>query len=358
MKKQKHSFFQVFIAAALVLGLTATAGCAQQGSGASSAAGSAGESAKAETSSDSGNLNKAKVIHVGFQGASYITNMNKRLHYFEDEFEKDGIKVEFEQFLSGPPMIEAIASGRVDIGEVGDMPPINARASGIDLKIICRNANTQFSNSLVVPNGSPIKTVKDLKGKKVATQVGSSAHHFLALILQKNGLSLKDVQLVNMPVVDHVAALQNGEVAAVTTWEPYGSVIENKKAGKILLDSTGIKQNTSTFIARSEFAKENPEIAARYLKVWLKIVDYIKEDRQRALAIISEESKFAKSDLEKTLLAADFTPNFVDYDYEQMELTKKFLLDTKVLKKDYDIKELYDFSYLEQAKKLYEADKK
>ena len=302
-------------------------------------------------------LNTAKVIHAGYQGSDALYWLNKRFHWLEDEFQADGITVEFEQFLSGPPMIESMAADRLDISNIGDMPPINARGNGIDVKVVSKVINTPFSNTIVVPKGSEVTSIADLKGKKVATQVGSSGHHFIALLLEKEGLSLEDIELVNLSAPDQLAALESGEVAAVSTWEPYGSQATNRGVGTILLDSTGVKQNTSTFIARNKFATQNPEILARYLKVWLKYIDYIEANREEAVQIISEESGFLVDDIKRTYLEGLLNPEFTDYDYEQEELTKDFLISTGTLENDYDINELYDFSYLERAKQLYQEDK-
>ena len=310
-----------------------------------------------EKAEEDSTLNQAKVIHVAYQGSDAYTWLEKRYHWLEDEFKEDGIEVQFEQFLSGPPMIEAMTSDSIDFGNIGDMPPINARGNGVDVKIIVKTINTPFSNALVVPNGSDVKQVSDLKGKQVATQLGSSGHHFIALLLDQAGLSLEDIDLVNMSGPDMVNAIAANQVDAVVTWEPYGSQVVNQGTGSILIDSTGIKQNTGTWITRNAFAKENPELTARFIKVWLKYLDLIAEDREAALEVISEESGYAKEDIQRSILEGLLVPEFTDYDYEQEQLTKDFLVETGTLLNDYDINDLYDFSYLERAKELYEADK-
>lgn len=301
-------------------------------------------------------LNQAKVIHLGYQGSAAFAWLEQRNHWFEEEFAADGITVEFEQFLSGPPMIESMAAGRLDISNIGDMPPINARGQGIDVKVIGKCGNTPFSNSLCVPIGSDIKDLADLKGKKIATQVGSSGHHFISLLLNSAELTLDDIELVNLSAPDGVAALEAKQIDALSTWEPYGTQVVNRGAGTIYIDSTGIKQNTSTYIVRNDFAKENPELTARFLKVWMKYVDFIESDRENALQIISEESGYAIEDIKRSVLEGDYSIAFTDYDYEQELSTKEFLIETGTLENDYDINELYDFSYLERAEELYEAE--
>lgn len=340
------------LAMAMVISLTGLAGCAGN-----ETSGTSSQSAQAAGSSAS-DLNQAKVIHLGYQGAAAFAWLEQEYHYFEQEFAPDGITVEFEQFLSGPPMIESMAAGRLDISNIGDMPPINARGNQIDVKVISKCGNTPFSNSLCLPVGTDIKSLADLKGKKVATQVGSSGHHFIALLLQSVGLTLDDIELVNLSAPDGVSAIETNTIDALSTWEPYGTQVENKGVGKIFIDSTGIKQNTSTFIARNAFAKENPELTARFLKVWMKYVDLIEADREKALQIIAEKSGYLVEDIGKSFLGSDLSLAFTDYDYEQELSTKNFLIENGTLENDYDINDLYDFSYLERAQQLYDAEKK
>ncbi len=170
------------------------------------------DSEEAEASGFVGDgLNTATVIHAGYQGSDTLYWLDTHFHWLEEEFAPDGITVEYEQFLSGPPMIESMAADRLDIATIGDMPPINARGNGIDVKVITKVVNTPFSNSIVLPNGSEVKSIADLKGKKIATQVGSSGHHFVSLLLDREGLSLEDVELVNLSGPDQLAALENGK---------------------------------------------------------------------------------------------------------------------------------------------------
>lgn len=326
------------------------AGCGAKGAPADAAA-TTGVPAHDFTEGAQG-LNEAKTITIGFQGASANAYLEKHFHYHQQEFEKDGITVNFQQFTSGPPLIEAMAGGKVDFGEVGDMPPVNARSNGIDVKIISKSLVVPGSNTLEVPTNSTLASVADLKGQKVGTNVGSSSHHFLAALLAKNGLSIKDVELVNIKPADGGNALETGQIAGYTTWEPWGSQIVNRGQGKLYADDQGVKQNTETFIVRNEFGTKNPLLTARFLKVWRRYAAYVEANRDEALQIVAEQSQFDPNDIRKMITAAKTDTDFTDYDYQQMEATKQFLLDNKTLKRDYDINELYDFSYLEKAKEL------
>lgn len=297
-------------------------------------------------------LDKATVIHVGWQGASSVRNINAAKGFFEEEFGKDGITVEFEQFTYGPPIIEALSAGSLDFGEVGDMPVVTGKANGIEITSVYKSGVDPDSNVLLVPADSEDKSIEDLKGKKIGTSIGSSAHHYLALLLGNAGLALEDVEIVNLGATDIKAALVAGEIDAATTWEPYGAIITGDGSGKYIAKSSGVKQNTATIVASNKFIENNPDITARYLKVVLKIEQFIQSDREAAIDIIAEQSGFNVSDL-AAIYRVEYNPYFTDYDWDQMEKTKEFLLDNDLIENDFDIKTIYTDKYLIEAEKLF-----
>jgi sulfonate transport system substrate-binding protein len=301
-------------------------------------------------------LDQAKVIRIGWQGASSTRFLGVAEGFFDREFGPDGIKIEFEQFTYGPPIIEGLAAGSLDFGGVGDMPVVTAIANGLPLQSVYKGGVDPNSNTALIPVNSTITRVEELKGKKVATSIGSSGHHYLVLLLAQAGLKPEDVEIVNLSATDLGTALTTGEIAAGTTWEPYGTIFTGNGSAKYLAKSAGVKQNTSTEIARKGFIEQNPGLTARYLKVLLQIDDFIQQDRPRAISIIARESGFQESDL-ASLLAAVYSPYFTDFDWEQMEKTKQFLLSSDLINNDYDIRTLYTDKYLNEAEKLFKASK-
>jgi sulfonate transport system substrate-binding protein len=301
-------------------------------------------------------LNTAKVINVGWQGSSSIKNIGTALGLFEKEFAPDGIVVQFQQFSYGPPIIEGLAADSLDFGEVGDMPIVTAVANGIRLQSIYKTGVNPDSNTLLVPVNSTVTSVSELKGKKVGASIGSSGHHYLVLLLAEAGLNVEDVEIVNLGANDLGAALAANEIEAGTTWEPYGAIFTGNGSAKLIAKSGGVKQNTSTVIARNDFIEKNPDITARYLKVVLEIEAFIDEDPERAIKIIAKESGFKESDL-AGLLVTKYDPYFTDFDWDQMEKTKQFLLTNGLIINDYDIRTLYTDKYLIEAEKLYKASK-
>jgi sulfonate transport system substrate-binding protein len=303
-------------------------------------------------------LDQAKVIRVGFQASSSNAYfLNKAFGFYEKEFGPDGIEVKFEQFSYGPPIIEGLAAGSLDFGGVGDMPVVTAVANGLPIRSIYKVGINPNSNTLLVPVNSSVTKADQLKGKKVGTSIGSSGHHFLVLLLNQAGLTVDDVEIVNLSATDLGTALASEQVAAGSTWEPYGTIFTGNKSGKIIIKSKGIKQNTSTEVASTEFIEKNPGLTARYLKVLLEIEDYVQQDRARAIKIIAEQSGFKESDL-AGIYENTYDPHFTEFDRQQLDATKKFLLSADLIKKDYDITTLYTEKYLVEAEKLFKAAKK
>lgn len=332
MKKKQ---LVVFLLALFVIGIL-TAGCAGKDT----------KTAEVEKKAE-----KPQEIHVAYQNSSIIILLAKAKGMYEEEFAKDGVAVKYDLYLSGPPMIEAFAGGRADFAHTGDMPPVSARSAGIDIKVISRAGYTPGGNALLIRPDSPFKSVNDLKGKKIAVQVGSSAHHFLILLLKKNGLNTNDVNIVNLPASDHQAALETNNVDAVVTWEPWNSVLENAKAGKILEDSSsGVKRYIGVFLARNEFAQKYPDYAERILKVNEKAAAFIKSNPDEALELIAKESKLPVSAISRIVKSSDWDSKIVPEDIAALQQVKDFLKETKVLKKDYDINELFDDRYYKKIK--------
>ena len=137
--------------------------------------------------------------------------------------DKTPYKIDWKEFTSGPPMLEAVNAGSVHVGMVGNTPPIFAAAAKGTFKMVSAATYTGQGDQLLVPKGSPIKTVADLKGKTVAVAEGSSANYNLLAQLDKAGLTYKDVTVQNLQPADALAAFSSGHVDAWAIWDPYAS---------------------------------------------------------------------------------------------------------------------------------------
>ena len=180
--------------------------------------------------------------------------------------------VSWSDFSSGPPMLEAMASGSVDIGGVGDAPPVFAAAGGEAVEIVgAREVPGGDQDAVLVPKGSPITSIAQLKGKKIAFGKGSSANYQLLTVLTKAGLTVKDVSLVNLQPANALAAFTSGAVDAWDIWPPYVQQVAAEDGAKILAVGANYGSPYSFEVA-SKAAVANPQKAAA-IAIYLKTLD-------------------------------------------------------------------------------------
>ncbi|WP_066362196.1 ABC transporter substrate-binding protein [Herbidospora mongoliensis] len=148
-------------------------------------------------------------------------------------------KITFAQFTSGPPMLEAINAGAVDIGGVGNTPPIFAAAANSKIKVVAAYKQNVTGAAIVVPENSTLAGPADLKGRKVAVSKGSSAHYHLLAVLKKEGLKFSDIQPQYLQPADALAAFSGGTIDAWTIWEPFTSQANIQNKARTLVDGTG-----------------------------------------------------------------------------------------------------------------------
>ncbi|MGD0554532.1 MAG: ABC transporter substrate-binding protein [Streptosporangiaceae bacterium] len=176
-------------------------------------------------------------------------------------------KVSWSDFTSGPPIMEAAASGSVDVGGVGDLPPVFAAAGGEAITIVgARVAVNGDQDAILVPKGSSITSISELKGKKIAYGSGSSANYQLLTVLKKAGLTTKDVTLVNLQPAEALAAFTSGDVDAWGIWPPYVQYAQSLGATVIATGSD--YGNPYSFQVASKAAVADTSKAAA-LKVYL-----------------------------------------------------------------------------------------
>jgi len=158
-------------------------------------------------------------------------------------------KVAFSTFTSGPPQIEAATAGKIDFAVTGNTPPIFGAASNAKIRIVSAYANTARGDQILIPADSPLRSVADLKGKKILVGKGSSAHGHLLLQLQRAGLTVKDVQLVFLQPADAITALSQDRADAWAIWDPYTALAAQQIRVRTLADATGVANGDAFGIA-------------------------------------------------------------------------------------------------------------
>lgn len=177
-------------------------------------------------------------LRIGYQKGSISLVLAKQHSFLEQRFANT--RVQWIEFPAGPQMLEALNIGSLDIGSTGDIPPIFAQAAGADLLYIGAEPPKPQAEVILVPKGSAVASVVDLKGKRIALQKGSSAHNLLLRSLAKAGLSIRDVQPVYLAPADARAAFERGSVDAWAIWDPFYSAIDLEGKARLLADGQGL----------------------------------------------------------------------------------------------------------------------
>lgn len=157
--------------------------------------------------------------------------------------------VQWATFPSGPPLLEAVSAEAVDIGGVGNTPPLFAAAAGAGIRVVAASKGNVASDVLLVRGNSPLQRVDELRGRAIAVAKGSSAHGQVLLTLRGAGLTLDDVELVFLQPSDALGVFQQGAVDAWAIWDPYFSQVQLEADVRVLADGTGTANGYSFQVA-------------------------------------------------------------------------------------------------------------
>jgi sulfonate transport system substrate-binding protein len=205
---------------------------------------------------------KPAEIRIGTQKGGFFPAVRQR-HTMEDAFKPLGIEVKWIDFQFGPPLLEAINVGAVDFGFVGDSPPIFAQAGGAKIRYVAAVKSEGNTQAIIVPQDSPIKTLADLKGKRIAFGKGSSAHNLLVAALEKAGLTWSDITPAPLAPADATAAFVKGAVDAWSIWDPYLALAELKEKARVIVFDKDVHKPNAFYIAASDFVEKYPSLVAR-----------------------------------------------------------------------------------------------
>lgn len=171
-----------------------------------------------------------------------------------------GVAVRWTEFNAGPVQLEALNVGSIDFGDVGEAPPIFAQAAGTPLVYAGATVPRPKLEAVIVPKGSTIRSVADLKGKRVALNKGSNVHYFLVKLLEKNGLKYADVQTIFLAPPDARAAFEKGAIDAWVIWDPFLAAAQKTLDAQLLADASGIVHNRAYYFTSRDFATRNPDV--------------------------------------------------------------------------------------------------
>jgi sulfonate transport system substrate-binding protein len=178
--------------------------------------------------SSTGAIAQDKKLRIGFQKSSTLLILLKGQGTLEKALAPQGVTVEWNEFTSGLPMVEALNVGALDLSaDVADTVPLFAQSAGTEFTYFLQEKPSPTAEGIVVPKDSPVKTTADLKGKKLAVAKASGAHYLTVVALTKAGLTFgQDVEVSYLQPADARTAFESGAIDAWTTWDPFLANVE------------------------------------------------------------------------------------------------------------------------------------
>lgn len=227
-------------------------------------------------------------IRIGWQKGSTLSIVKARGN-LEARLKAEGVKVTWTEFPAGPQMLEGLNVGSIDLGVVGETPPVFAQAAGADLVYVGNEPPAPRAEKVLVPKDSPIKSLADLKGKRVVLNKGSNVHYLLVKALESVNLKYSDVEVAFLPPADARAAFERGAVDAWVIWDPFGAAAEAQLGARILADGTGIANNYNFYIASRPFVQKHPQVLASALEAINETGEWVGRNQAEAAAIVAPQ---------------------------------------------------------------------
>jgi sulfonate transport system substrate-binding protein len=239
----------------------------------------------------------AKTLRIGYQNSGVFFLVKNR-GGLEKRLAPMNVKVEWSEFSSPTPLIEALGAKSIDIGQTSDAGMVTAQAAGIDLLTVANSRPSPKSLAIVVPSDSPVQKIEDLKGKKIAFNKGSAAQYLVTQAIEKSGLSYSDIKPVFLLPPEARAAFEQGSIDAWAIWDPYLAAAEKESQARVLVNGEGLVTFREFYIASRSFTQENPELVKQIITEAQVVGDWAIANPQKVAQLLAPELKLDVSTLE------------------------------------------------------------
>jgi sulfonate transport system substrate-binding protein len=249
---------------------------------------------------------KPELLRIGFQKSASLLTLQKSQGSLEKRLAPLGVGVKWVEFPAGPQLLEGLNVGAVDVGFVGEAPPIFAQAAGAKFVYIGNDPAAPEAEAIVVAKESPIRSVADLKGKKVALNKGSNVHFLLVKALEKHGLKYTDILPVFLPPADARAAFERGAVDAWAIWDPFLAAVEKQSGARILVDGRGLVNNFAYYLAERSYVEKYPQVVQALFEDTVAQGLWLKANLKQAATVIAPLQGLEPEVVEKSLQRYQF----------------------------------------------------
>jgi sulfonate transport system substrate-binding protein len=233
-----------------------------------------------------GRAETPRQIRIGYQKNGLLV-VARQQAALEQHFRGAGIAISWIDFPAGPPMLEAMNAGSVDFGQVGDTPPIFAQAAGAKVVYVAGQPITN-GQGILVKLDSAIRSLADLKGKRIGFTKGSSAHNVVVLALEKAGLQYSDIAPVYLSPPDGAAAFARDAIDAWAVWDPYFAIGEVRGGGRVLVNASSVGKTNSFYIANRDFAPQSPQLVSAVIAVLAQTATWAEIHRDQVGRVLAE----------------------------------------------------------------------
>lgn len=232
------------------------------------------------------------VVHIGYQKSGSPFLLKSQDAKLQQALAAHSARLEWLEFQTGPTLLEAMRAGALDIGYVGETPPVFAQAGGVPFVYVATDPPSGKSEAIVVPEKSPIHELAQLRGKKVALNRGSNVHYLFLRALESAGLKFTDVELTFLAPPDARAAFDSGSVDAWVIWDPFLAAAELKGA-RVLRDGEGLVDNHQFYVARTAFADEHAPLVKVVLDAFSELSAWAEDHPEEAAKLTAAASGIA-----------------------------------------------------------------
>ncbi|MFP7443102.1 sulfonate ABC transporter substrate-binding protein [Bacillus infantis] len=240
-------------------------------------------------------------VKIGFQKGNTL-NILKARGTLEERLKEENISVEWSEFPIGTALLEGLNTGRIDFGHASDANGVFSQASGKPSVYIASDTPYPEGVALVVKEDSPIESIEDLKGKKVAVTKGGNMHYLLDTALEANGLTIEDTEIVYYKdSAEGMTAFESGAVDVLGTWDPFLAVLESKTKTRTITNGENLTENRTFYFASQDYADNHADILKIILEELEKSDQWANENSKEVAEILSKELKIDSAPLKTAI---------------------------------------------------------
>ncbi|WP_288253168.1 sulfonate ABC transporter substrate-binding protein [uncultured Hydrogenophaga sp.] len=229
-------------------------------------------------------------LRIGFQKSASLFVLQKSQGTLEKKLAPLGFNVKWVEFPAGPQLLEGLNVGAVDVGYVGEAPPIFAQAAGAQFVYFGYDPAAPQAEAILVTRDSPIRSVAELKGKKVALNKGSNVHYLLVRQLEKHGLKFSDIEPIYLAPADGRAAFESKRVDAWVIWDPFQAAAEKAVGARVLADGTGgVVNNYQYYLGARAFVAKHPKVIEALFADSVEQGIWLKKNLRQAAELIAPQ---------------------------------------------------------------------